>query len=266
MRYISSMKRLVAATVFLASCGLAPAAQAVVLTLPADRDNSLFQEDGDLSNGAGPRGFVGRTVGGLRRRMLVRFDVSAIPPDAEITRVELALNMSRTIADDVPVGVHRVLADWGESGSDSGFQGGTGATAQTGDATWTQRFWPATPWATPGGDFAATASAMQTVGQLGSYTFGSTPGLVADVGAWVAGATPNFGWILVADETVLPPSTKRFDTREVPEPQFRPALLVEYEPAPVTIASSIPATDPRALAALAVLALGIGLAVLRRAG
>jgi hypothetical protein len=52
-------------------------------------------------------------------------------------------------------------------------------------------------------------------------------GLVADVQAWVNGTAPNFGWILLGNETPIA-TAKRFDSSENSNTSFRPRLVVEY--------------------------------------
>ena len=109
------------------------------IELAASADNTLFEsESGDTSNGAGEFLFAGRTIQNADslRRGLVRFDLSSIPPNSTVDRVELTLNMSRTIAGSTDVGLHRVLADWGEGTSDAARDEGRGIDATQGDATW----------------------------------------------------------------------------------------------------------------------------------
>ena len=122
--------------------------------------------------------------------------------------------------------LHRTLADWGE-GTSVAFGGG-GAPATPGDATWTNRFYPDLDWATPGGEFVATASAAATVGGIGFYTWNSTPALVADVQAWLDDPTANFGWTVIGNEQT-PQQVRRFEAKESIA-AWRPKLVVEFDP------------------------------------
>jgi hypothetical protein len=209
---------------------VAPAG-AEVITLDAGRDNTLYESaTGNVSNGAGPSIFAGRTnqATGSIRRGLVWFDVAAaVPAGSTILAARLKLTMSQTTAGAMNVGLHRVSAAWGEGASDGGAAGGTGAPAQAGDATWKHRFYPGTLWANPGGDFAAGASATLSVDAAGDYEWPSTPGLVADVQAWLAAPADNHGWLLRGNEAIAP-SVKKFESRESVDPAFRPALTIEY--------------------------------------
>ncbi len=207
---------------------LSAAAGAQTVTLGASKDNTLYQSvDGFTSNGAGQYFFAGTTVAPELRRGLIAFDIAgSVPAGATITSVSLQLNMSRSISGDVAVGLHRAAANWGEAASDALGEEGTGAPAQPGDATWIHRFSPGSPWASAGGDFAATASATTTVGARGFYTW-SGPGLVSDVQSWLSAPAGNFGWVVIADEATVP-SAKRFDTKENPIVANRPRLTVSY--------------------------------------
>jgi hypothetical protein len=229
-----------------AVCGLlapAPAALGEVVTLGASKDNTLYESStGSLSNGAGEHFFAGRTdiiSAGSIRRAVIAFDVAgSIPAGARITRVDLTLNMSRTIAGLQPVSLHRLLAGWGEGTSNPLGEEGGGVASATGDATWIHRFFDTTRWTTPGGDFVATPSTTVQVGLIGGYTFLSTPAMVADVQAWLDNPAANFGWILRGNESALS-TTKRFDSRNNLVASARPGLTVEFSTG-TTAAGSVP--------------------------
>jgi hypothetical protein len=205
------------------------ATYASTVTLTPSKDNTLYEiEDGSISNGAGQYFFSGMTVEPLRKRGLIAFNLSSIPAGSTIVSATLRLNMSRTIGLPEPTSLHRLLANWGEAGSDAPGQEGTGASAQTGDATWLHTFYPSSFWTTPGGDFDPTPSATTTVGFEMEY-FWSSPGMVADLQGWLANPSTNFGWLVFTNENDFP-SAKRFDTRENPTPANRPQLTIRYSP------------------------------------
>jgi hypothetical protein len=232
---------LLSIAILLLSCLPLSAAHADTATVPCDRDNTLYESaTGALSNGAGPTMFAGRTnqPSNSRRRALVHFDVAgAIPAGSTITAVALTMNASQ-VATALPQGVavHRVLADWGEGTSNAGDPGGTGAPATAGDATWKHRFFSATLWAALGGDFVAGSSAVLAVGDVGPWTWASTPALVADAQGWLDAPATNFGWLLTGDEGTGA-TTKRFDTRESSDGAARPGLTITYTP-PATPATN----------------------------
>lgn len=216
------------------------------IVLEPVRDNTMFtdgvDEPADLSNGAGPHIFVGRTLFNGLRRGLVAFDIAGnVPAGALIEEVELTMHMSLGTMTSSDFMLHRVASDWGEgtsySGSGStgsGSGGGGGAPAEPGDATWLHAFYDTQTWGTLGGDFAALPSASTLVGTVvGDYSWASTPALVSDVQLWLDSPAQNHGWLIKNDEPdALQGRAKRFDSRESPTPQFRPRLRIEFSMPP----------------------------------
>lgn len=199
------------------------------VTLLPVRDNTLYEDaKGALSNGVGEYLFSGLTNQPNKRRAVLAFDVEAeVPAGAVILSAQLVLEMSQTISGATPMALQRVLADWGEGTSDAPDAEGGGDASTLGDATWIHTFWATTAWTNPGGDFAATASATQSVAGDGSYTWGSTAAMVADVQGWLDTPAQNFGWVLVGDEATAG-SAKRFASRENDSTAARPRLEVVY--------------------------------------
>jgi hypothetical protein len=204
------------------------------VTFGASKDNTLYESTtGALSNGVGAHFFAGRTlqpVGSSIRRGLLAFDVAAsIPGGSTITNVLLTLNMSKTnvFAGAQTVSLHRALAYWGEGTSDAFGEEGAGAPATPDDATWVHRFFDTVFWDVVGGDYTPASSASQTVSNVGLYTWGSTPQMVADVQLWLDSASSNHGWVIIGNEATAP-SAKRFDSRENPNPAVQPMLTVTF--------------------------------------
>jgi hypothetical protein len=224
--------------VLLASLALLPlAASAQPVSLVPVADNTIFFDGvptSALSNGVGDGLFVGRTAAraGVAHRGLTRFDLSSIPAGSTITSVQLTMTVTRVPRDFAftPIALHRVDAPWGEGTSITFGGGGTGS--DPGDASWLHRFFPNQFWATPGGDFAATASAV-AIAPLdpGPIVWNSTPALVADVQSWLDNPIANFGWLLKGDE-VTEASTRKIASREAFLPEERPTLVVDFLPAP----------------------------------
>jgi hypothetical protein len=208
---------------------LAASASAETASVPSAADNTLIESaTGASSNGAGPAVFVGRNsqAADFRRRGLLQFDVAgALPAGVIVTRAELSLTLTPSNPPPVEIGLHRVLAAWGEGASSA--SGGGGAPAAPGDATWLHTFYDTAFWETPGGDFLTAASATTEVGDAGAVLWGSTPAAIADVQAWLDFPDSNHGWLLLGDEGT-PTTAKRFASREAEDPAIRPRLLVEY--------------------------------------
>jgi hypothetical protein len=210
----------------------------VTKTIEPSKDVTLVQSTaGDTGNSRGPI-FVGRTGQpeknpaqpevSIRRGLLV-FDVAgSIPAGSKIAAVKLALNMYLTPSATLSarLRLHRLQQDWGEADT---VAGGVGTTAAKDEATWIYSFSNTRKWAHPGGDYFATASAVQSVSAPGSYTWDTTPRLVADVQSWLDSPKRNFGWILIGDEA-QGRSAKVFSSREDPDPEKRPHLIVTFRP------------------------------------
>jgi len=210
------------------------AAFADTISITPAKDNTIFSADGNASNGQGDL-FCGTSGEGNVRRMLLAFDVAGnVPAGSTILSAGLTLTLVRAAresgAEDLER--HRVLQDWGEG--DSLEDGGPGAPADDGDATWSFRFFSDQDktWDNPGGDFAPESSGPATVGRdLGPYTFASTPQTVADVQDWLDQPDGNFGWIIRGNES-MEGTSRRFASRETMAATDRPTLAVEFEAPP----------------------------------
>ena len=235
-----------------------------VVVLEPIRDTTIIEDPArDLTNGGGMYGFAGWTgqaAGSAIRRMLLDFDIAGnIPAGAVINSASLQLTVDRGAGGGtVTVTAHRALADWGEQPT-VGFRGeAAGTDALPGDVTWNHTFFPGTFWTTPGGDFTPGSSASTTFGTSGSSSFSSTQ-FTTDVQSMLDNDSANHGWVLVGPESGSR-SARRFGSRENPNPSSRPQLTIDYSiPAPAS------GVSPLSLAALAVLLLGTGAWVLRRA-
>ena len=211
--------------------------------LEPGQDNTLYETaidsgetQNELSNGAGSFLFIGRTGfdGGFkRRRALLKFELAALPPGAEILAAELTLYQSKAAPGSPPASVrlHRVTQQWGEGVSEGIPPEGQGNFAEPGDATWHHRLYPDALWDTAGGSYADTASASATVGQeLGAGTWPCTAALLADLLLWQSDPGLNFGWIMIGGEEGGQ-SAHRFNSRENTDAVTRPRLRITYRPA-----------------------------------
>ena len=195
------------------------APQAVAIRLMPTKDNTIFSEDGNLSDGLGflYSGKTGSSGGNSLRRALMTFDVAGqLPAGAVITSAQVSMLLNKSSFVTGNMSLNKLTQSWGEGLSDAGDPGGTGTQAMTNDATWTERFYSAThtqTWSTAGGAFNATASATTSVGfTLGTYSWTSAQ-LATDVQGWLDSPATNFGWILLGTEA-SPNSAKRFDSRD----------------------------------------------------
>lgn len=199
-----------------------------VVQIPADRDNTLYEDGGgNLSNGSGARLFAGRTLSHGARRTLLHFDLNAyLPPGSAITSAVLRLNASLTAGAGQSHPLRRVTQSWGEGASDAGDPGGDGAPSAAGDATWLHTFFNTSLWSSAGGDLSAVTSAITVVSGTGAYTW-SSPQLAADVQDMLDNKAGNFGWGLLGNEAAAG-TAKRFDSREHSTAANRPTLTVGF--------------------------------------
>lgn len=241
-------------------------AAADVAQLTPAKDNTLIQQSNpasQLSNGQGDI-FVGRTNQDGQgpatisiRRGLIQFDIAGgIPAGSTITGVTLTVREVTGLNGDPTVNLHRVLQDWGEG--NSFFNGGGGAPAADGDATWLYTFFDASnptsspAWTTPGGDYSPTASGSTVISDdLGAnqfFTWSSSihPQMVVDVQGWLDNPASNFGWLLIGDES-RGASAKRINSGES---AFPPLLEITY--------TAVPEVSPFAIAIMGSLGLFLG--------
>ncbi len=207
---------------------------AATVTLRPSKDAVIYSPvggagatgDSNLASGKSEYLLAGRSGERRALRSLIAFDLSAqVPAGSTITSVTLSLPVNTPHADaSVALRVHRLTSDWSEGTVAAPSGGGGGGPAAPGSVTWTARSLGTANWGTPGGDFAAAASASQRVGGSGPATV-SAAGMVADVQAWLANPAANFGWMLKADDETE--AAVRFASREGTP---APSLVIEFNP------------------------------------
>jgi len=220
-------------------CGGIAAAGTVVgrfMAFVPSKDNTLYETtDQEWSNGQGFYLFVGRTsstTNEVLRRAVMKFDLGALPSNAIVDSVRLEVTVSRvpTVGNaPQPMTLHRLTTDWGEGSSKAIGNEGGGTDPATGDATWSHTFFNTQFWNTPGGDFVAATSDSTTLNGLGPYELRGD-GLADDVTFWLANPASNFGWILLGNESAVPKTAKRLNSRNVGTPPSTtpPTLTVYY--------------------------------------
>ena len=251
-------------SVLLVSLARVVTAAPIIESFNPSQDNTVIQTPDitkQLSNGKGDI-FVGRTNQDDQgpatisiRRGLIQFDIAAkIPAGATITAVSLKMRDVMGLNGDPVVELHAALNSWGQT--DSFQNGGMGAEAKAGDATWYYRFYgdDTKKWANPGGDYSGTVSASSIVSDdLGggqAFTWAAAQ-MIADVQGWLDNAAANFGWFILGDES-RGQSAKRFNSREsTAAPNVPPVLTVTYViPEPSTLALGVLGLSVLGLAAL----------------
>lgn len=152
------------------------------------------------------------------QRILVQFDLLALQDLGLITHAELRLNLEWAESDNpVNVSAHQVMASWVE-GTGDGNPTGDGVTWETRDGV--------TNWATPGGDFNATAEFVLT--DVTNQTINHLWDITALVNDWHLGTRTNYGVLLMAEDVLYVLSEKQFNSKEFSSPGRRPRLRVDY--------------------------------------
>ncbi|MGF1571619.1 MAG: DNRLRE domain-containing protein [Sumerlaeia bacterium] len=216
------------------------AAETIILNPQADATlyEPITGSEEPTASGKGEAVFAGRigtsstaTEGAVLRRFLTKFDFSSIPQGATITSAELTyvfiLNRERSTTHENTL--HRVTKDWNEGPAEPFGNGGAGIAATPTDATWERTGIADETWANTGGDFTPASSAVGIAPRLlnESMTF-SSQGMVNDIQAWVNGTVPNYGWIVLGDESGPAQTARGFGSREVAFSGNTPTLTVTY--------------------------------------
>ncbi len=204
---------------------------AATVTVPAVADTSIFEGNKDFNLG-GTTLVSGTNQQYARSKAMFRFDLGSIPEGALVTGAEVALYVSRQPDPDQHGGaansdfsLYRLLVSWGEGTGSLA----TGSGAALGDATWNDRHYGSTPWASAGAligqDYAETASATTFVSNVGSYLWPSSPTMAGDVQGWLDAPETNFGFILVNQNETALGTGRRFGSTGEPGGLVPPPLL-----------------------------------------
>ncbi|MDX1516083.1 MAG: DNRLRE domain-containing protein, partial [Woeseiaceae bacterium] len=126
-------------------------------------------------------------INATSQRILLQFDLSAIPANARIEEAQLEL-YAPSISGSGNVAAYRITDAWIE-GSCSGSGGcpADGATWATSDGT--------NPWLTPGGDIATTPESVTTISGSGSWQSWNVGSAARK---WHSGMAPNNGLMLAS--------------------------------------------------------------------
>jgi hypothetical protein len=169
------------------------------------------------SSGANPQGaatmLVGTRRSGIMDRGLLRFDVSVLPTNGQITSAKLHMTIVKApsnYAEGTSLVIHRMLRPWNSAASWS--MSGLGESWQSDGGA-------------PGADFASTLSATALISGVAEYEVGSTPEMTADVQGWQLDPASNFGWLFKSDSEETPKSARHYG---VPASSNPPHLFVGY--------------------------------------
>ncbi len=253
---VAAMQHVIRPWLFILALSLVPApADAAQITIPATADTSLWQRQTNHNLGGSdllPAGTIGADGPFRRSRMLVKFDLAAVPANAVVESASVYFRVVRAPdpekgSNNSPFTGRRTLKPWGE-GDKSYTDPQTPMTstqlATAGEATWTHRFHgdDATIWTPAGGDFAdddfAEAASFEFFMQVGpdrDYVASLNATGLQDLLDWIADPGSNFGWVLKSEQENLPSTARQFASREYASAGHRPQLTIIY---------SVPQPDP----------------------
>jgi len=208
-RRVRSVRRAVQLFVasVLAACAVAPySALATTVTLPASQDSWLEQANQSTNHGGDS---TLRVQGGSgssqpKKRALVQFDLSSIPPCASVSSANLTLHLSSGTASTMH-DVRAIPESWTEGG-----------------VTWLSRD-GTTNWSKAGGVDTALVAATDSA-TAGTAAAAVSWDVTTDVVDFVAGARTNYGWIVTVQSEGTG-VTHTYDAREGTTP---PSLEVTY--------------------------------------
>jgi len=192
-------------------------------------DSTIYEESPTFSNGGYDSIFAGKTRGlelTTLRRSAIRFDLSSIPSNAQVTAVTLSLVIAQSASSDQPHNLHPIQKDWDE-GTVSGIQ--RGGASDPGDMTWADNMSGSSSWTNLGGDFGPS-SAQTFVGDAGNTIHFSSAAMASEVQGWIDAPANNFGWMMLGNEASLK-TAKRFHSSEATLQANRPILTVVFESA-----------------------------------
>jgi VCBS repeat-containing protein len=174
----------------------------------ASQDTYIVRTQPTLNYGQASSLILDKSGGAIGdSRVLVQFDLSAIPVGATITNAVLVMNATQN-GGALSLDVYRVTSVWTE---------GTGNGA-VGAASWNQRL-SGINWSASGGDYDGIAVATINTGATGQHQWDVT----SLVTAWHQNNQPNYGLIVGSQDTGG--TTVTYDSAEG---GFAPRLVVSF--------------------------------------
>lgn len=146
-------------------------------------------------------------------RMLLRFDLAALPANAQIVSATMQLTKTGGATASHNLEAHPLTAAWDEGIGD--------CSGVSGEASWSKRL-PGTGWDTQGGDYDPQALDTVAVSADGVYTWDVT----SAVQGWTNSPATNFGLLIGTPDSGT--DSYAFGSREHSDPSLRPKLTVTY--------------------------------------
>ncbi len=183
------------------------------------KDNYIYNTTRTSNRGVAPDIRIVKESAALLRT-LIQFDLSAIPPGANIISSVLHLYLNRGWYPMIEVHANRIIAHWEEGGCN-------GSTCYEASC-WDYRSYDTLPWGEPGaGAVGVDIAEFTEVTDCGGTISDIDVDLTESTQQIVNGA-PNYGWRLRCSENVYTEGSS-FCSSDYSEPNLHPMLTVEYE-------------------------------------
>lgn len=245
MRFTPPASRTAALAAAALACGLftsdLPALPLQSRTLTGPSADAFIQSNQPKVNYGGQDALELGSLAGAERRVLIRFDLSELEPDARIESAEILLRVTQYPDAEVtaaPVAAHRLLVPWteGDGKGSATAPGGSGATWSGPDRADASTTWAAPGAGGAGADHAAEPTDVADLRDQQRLTvLKGIPAkfLILDVTEDVrrvqSGEAPNHGWLLTLSREVN--SRIRFNSKDAGDEARYPRLRITYRPA-----------------------------------
>lgn len=195
----------------------------------ASQNATVYFGNQSNANGKAER-MVLSGVTGENAFVLMKFDLSDLPTDADVKNVRMTLNFSDAPTIALIPRLWPMEEGWTEGPADPA-NVYVGDPASSGDATWMHSSYD-TPWTA--GDVQLAADNMAEISGIGTITSSSTvivvnsgnnPDFEDWVKDWIANPSDNHGFAMVTSANANAQMYSRYSSQNI----FRPTLEIDYE-------------------------------------
>ena len=184
--------------------------------VPVLQDTYIDKGDEDVSFGSENNIWVQSRFVLWHKRGLLRFDLTAIPNDAQIVSAKLKLYVVDKKGSSRSYGIYKIIQnpdrDWIEN-----------------EATW-YRYKIGQLWTGGGGDYVETLSNTFNVSAFDGTPFSVQIDLTSDIGDLIKTPLDNYGWLIKdMEEAATFQYYVQFASKEHSQTGYRPSLNIVYE-------------------------------------
>lgn len=221
-------------------------AQERTVTRVATQNATVYFENQENANGQAERMLLSG-VSGSNAAILLQFDLSDFPANADVKEVRMTLNFETSATTSIQTRLAQIMESW-SAGSANPSDVTVGVAASNGDATWNHSSYP-TEW-TEGTILEAVAplnehvntSMLSSSSTVLSATSSNAPEFEDWVKDWIADPSQNFGFAVVTTSG----ESAQMHSSESSSQSMRPTLEITYEgDPPSSVENHVQAEDIR---------------------